>query len=83
MTTQLLLFELIDWWSGRLMVLMVSYIPWYILGCGERDAAETVGTLLALLLAERKHHHGQQSVLLELLHQALPLTPTEQTSFTR
>lgn len=47
------------------------------LGGGERKAAEPLGILLALLLAEREHHHRQKPVLLQLLDQALPLAPEE------
>lgn len=53
------------------------------LGGGERNAAEPLGALLALLFAEREHHHRQQPVLLELLDQALPLVSTTQQGQTR
>jgi hypothetical protein len=43
-----------------------------LLGRVEVLAAEEVGALLALLLAEAKHHARQQTVLLELVQQALP-----------
>lgn len=44
---------------------------------GESDAAEAIRTFLALLLAEGKHDHRQQPILLQLLDQTLPLAPAQ------